>query len=141
MAKCNFQSIFPYLQTIYGFFLIVKKIFSSDFPQKIILDYIMFTLVLHWKIIARGRNTFNNAITVMYFLTFILKDPVGPNPVVLGPNQVDLGPNPVVQGHNPVNLGPIPVDQNAGVELCGRIFAKNQKLSDLTETHRVFPLV
>ena len=76
VAKCNCQSIFPYLQTIYGFFLIVKKIFSSDFPQKIILDYIMFTLVLHWKIIARGRNTFNNAITVMYFLTFILKDPV-----------------------------------------------------------------
>ena len=60
-----------------------------------------------------------------------------PNPVVLGPNQVDLGPNPVVQGHNPVDLGPIPVGQNPGVELCGRILAKNPKLSDLTETHRV----
>ena len=53
------------------------------------------------------------------------------------PNPVDLGPNPVVQGHNPVDLGPIPVDQNPGVELCGRILAKNPKLSDLTETHRV----
>jgi len=66
---------------------------------------------------------------------------LGPNPVVLGPNQVDLGPNPVVQGHNPVDLGPIPVDQNPGVELCGRILAKNPKLSDLTETRRVFPMV
>merc|ERR1712105_270867 len=66
---------------------------------------------------------------------------LGPNPVVLGPNQDDLGPNPVVQGHNPVDLGPIPVDQNPGVELCGRILANNPKLSHLTETSRVFPMV
>ena len=76
VAKCKFQPIFPYLQTIYGFLLIVKKIFSSDFPQKIILDYQMFTLVLHWKIIVKGRNPLNNALTVLYFLTFILKHPV-----------------------------------------------------------------
>ena len=49
---------------------------SSDCTQKIILDYQMFTLVLHCKIIVKGRNPVNNAITVMYFLTFILKHPV-----------------------------------------------------------------
>ena len=75
-----FQSIFPYLQTIYGFFLIVKKIFSAHFTQKIILDYQMFTIVQHGKTWEnRSRNTFDNAITVMYFLTFILKDPVVSN--------------------------------------------------------------
>ena len=59
----------------------------------------------------------------------------------LGPNQVDLGPNPVVQGHNPVDLGPIPDGQNPGVELFGRILAKNPKLSDLIENRRVFPMI
>ena len=66
---------------------------------------------------------------------------LGPYPVVLVPNKVDLGPNPVVQGHNPVNLGHIQDDQNPGVELCGRFLAKNPKLSDLTETRRVFPMI
>ena len=60
-----------------------------------------------------------------------------PNPVVLGPNPVNLRPNPVVLGHNPVDLGPNLVGQYPGVELCGRILAKNPKLADLTETRRV----
>ena len=36
----------------------------------------MCTLVLHGKKIVKGRNPVNNAIVVMYFLTFILKHPV-----------------------------------------------------------------
>ena len=76
MVKSNFQTIPLYFLIIHRFFLIVKKIFSSDFTQKIILDYQMFTIVPHGKTIARSRSTFNNVITVIYFLTFILKDPV-----------------------------------------------------------------
>ena len=63
--------------------LFKAKIFSAHFTQKIILDYQMFTIVQHGKTIARSRNNFNNAITVMYFLTFILKDPVD---VVVSPH-------------------------------------------------------
>ena len=43
----------------------------------------------------------------------------------------------MVLGHNPVDQGPNPVGQNPGVEMCGRILAKNPKLADLTETRRV----
>ena len=76
VVKSNFQTLPLYYLIIPRFFLIVKQIFSAHFTQKIILDYQMFIIAQHGKTIVKGRNTFNNAITVTYVLTFILKDPV-----------------------------------------------------------------
>ena len=64
----------------------------------------MFTLVLHWKIIVKGRNPLNNAITVLYFLTFILKHPV-----------VYVAPPPGPRSLNKDLLGCYEIDQNTFV--------------------------
>ena len=57
--------------------------------------------------------------------------------MVQGHNLVDLGPIPVVLGQNQVDLGPNLFGQYPGFELCGRILAKNLKLADITETRSV----